>query len=84
MKKNKEFFSRITIIPWKRTCRIMKVLLLLLTVTMVSFASGTYSQSKNLTFRFEQASLLEVFQQIESSQICWWPTMFPILIWITG
>jgi len=65
MKKNKEFFSWVNIIPWERTCRIMKVLFILLTASLVSFASGSYSQSKSLSFRLEQANLLEVFQQIE-------------------
>ncbi len=65
MKKNKEFFSWGNIIPWERTCRIMKVLLILLTTTLVSFATGSYSQSKNLNFRLEQVNLIEVFEQIE-------------------
>ncbi len=65
MEKNKNFFSWVDIIPWERTSKIMKVLIILLTTTMVSFASGGYSQTKNFTFQLKRASLLEVFEQIE-------------------
>lgn len=65
MKKKQEFFSWVNIIPWERTCRIMKVLLILMTATLVSFATGSYSQSKNLTFRLEKVNLIEIFEQIE-------------------
>jgi TonB-dependent starch-binding outer membrane protein SusC len=65
MKKNNEFFSGVFIIPWKGIFKIMKVIILLLTTTLASFAVETYSQSKNLTFRLEDATLLEFFQQIE-------------------
>jgi len=65
MKKNKKFFSWVNIVPWERTCRIMKVLFILMTVTLVSFATGTFSQSKNLTFRLEKVNLIEIFEQIE-------------------
>lgn len=65
MKKNKKFFSWVNIIPWERTCRIMKVLLVLMTATLVSFATGSYSQSKSLTFRLEKVNLIEIFEQIE-------------------
>ncbi|WP_372775322.1 TonB-dependent receptor [Mangrovibacterium sp.] len=43
----------------------MKVLILLLTATMVSFASGSYSQGKAYTIQLKNANLLEVFSQIE-------------------
>lgn len=39
MKKNKEFFPWVKIIHWKTTCRIMKLLIILLTSTLVSFAA---------------------------------------------
>ena len=65
MKKNKKFFSWVNIIPWERTCRIMKVLFILMTATLVSFATGSYSQSKSLTFRLEKVNLIEIFEQIE-------------------
>jgi len=65
MKKNKNFFSWVHNIPWERTCRIMKVLIILLTTTMVSFATGSYSQTKNFTFQLKRANLLEIFEQIE-------------------
>ncbi len=65
MKKNKEFFSWGVVIPWKRTCRVMKVLIVLLTMTLVSFASGGYSQTKNFTFQLKNVSLLEIFNEIE-------------------
>lgn len=39
MKKNKEFFPWMKIIHWKTTCRIMKLLIILLTSTLVSFAA---------------------------------------------
>ena len=51
MKKNNGFFSWVFIFPWGRICKIMKVIILLLTTTLASFAIETYSQSKNLTFR---------------------------------
>ncbi|MGV8090256.1 MAG: TonB-dependent receptor [Mangrovibacterium sp.] len=44
----------------------MKVLFILLTVTFVSFASGSYSQTKNFTFQLKNVNLLEVFEQIEA------------------
>ncbi|MEL7588318.1 MAG: TonB-dependent receptor [Prolixibacteraceae bacterium] len=44
----------------------MKVLFILLTVTLVSFASGSYSQTKNFTFQLRNVNLLEVFEQIEA------------------
>ncbi len=66
MKKTTKFFSWIPIIPWKRTMRIMKILVILLTLAMVSSASGGYSQSRNFTIQVKNASLLDVFQQIEA------------------
>lgn len=65
MKKNNGFFSWVFIFPWGRICKIMKVIILLLTTTLASFAIETYSQSKNLTFRLEKVTLLDFFQQIE-------------------
>ncbi|HBL74713.1 MAG: hypothetical protein A2W90_24175 [Bacteroidetes bacterium GWF2_42_66] len=66
MKKNENIFSWVNNIPWGRTLRIMKVLLILLTTTLVSFASGSFSQSKNFTFQLKNVNLLEVFEQIEA------------------
>ncbi|MDP3441332.1 MAG: carboxypeptidase-like regulatory domain-containing protein, partial [Ignavibacteria bacterium] len=65
MKKNKKFFSWVDIIPWERTFRIMKIFLILLTTTFVSFATGSYSQSKSLTFRLEKVNLIQIFEEIE-------------------
>ena len=66
MKKNKNFFSWVDNNLWGKTLRIMKVLLILLTTTLVSFASGTYSQTKNFTFQLEGVNLLDVFEIIEN------------------
>ncbi len=66
MEKNNKFFSWVNIIPWRRTLRVMKVLFIFLTVTFVSFASGSYSQTGNFTFQLKNVNLLEVFEQIEA------------------
>ena len=66
MKKNKNFFSWVNDNLWEKTLRIMKVLLILLTTTLVSFASETYSQTKNFTFQLQGVNLLDVFEIIEN------------------
>ncbi len=66
MKKKTKNFSWIPISPWGKMMRVMKVLIILLTVGMVSFASGSYSQTKNFTFQVRNATLLDVFQKIEA------------------
>ncbi len=66
MKKNKNFFSWGYIIPWERTFRIMKVLLILLTTSLISIASGSYSQTKSFSLDLKNVNLLEVFNAIES------------------
>ena len=66
MKKNKKFFSWVDIIPWRRTLRIMKVLLILLTASLVSFALESYSQTRNFTLQLQDVNLLKVFEAIES------------------
>ena len=65
MKKNNNIFSWVDLIPWEKTGKIMKVLFVLLTTTLVSFASGSYSQTRNFTFQLKSASLLEIFEAIE-------------------
>jgi TonB-linked SusC/RagA family outer membrane protein len=65
MKKINNFFSWVYYLPWVRTSRIMKVLLFLLTISLVSFASGSYSQTRSFTFQLKGATLLDVFNQIE-------------------
>ncbi|MCG8685335.1 MAG: secretin and TonB N-terminal domain-containing protein, partial [Desulfobacterales bacterium] len=43
----------------------MKVLIILMAATLVTFASGGYSQTRNFTFQLKGVNLLEVFEEIE-------------------
>ena len=60
------FFTMDVIIHCSRLLRIMKILLILLTVSLTTFASTTYSQTRSLSFQLTNANLLDVFKVIEN------------------
>ncbi len=66
MKKFNHFFNRGNITPLKRISRIMRLILLLLTSTLMCYASNAFTQNKTLSIQLQDANLLELFEAIET------------------
>lgn len=66
MKKNKTSLYRDDFIPIRKYLRIMKLTFILMFLVLMTYASATYSQAKRLTFESKNASIENVFKQIES------------------
>ena len=66
MKKFNHFFNRGNITPLKRISRIMRLILLLLTSSLMCYASDAYTQNRTLSLELQDANLLELFEAIEN------------------
>lgn len=66
MKKNRTNLYRDFFIPLQRYLRIMKLTFIFILFGLMTYASTLYSQDKRLTFELKNATIENVFKQIES------------------